>query len=57
MAAAAIIIIINRRANARDVTGDFADGDRTELQVLADPNASDAEILQKALAQVERDQA
>lgn len=57
MAAAAIIIIINRRANARDVTGDFADGDRTELQVLADPNASDADILQKALAQVERDQA
>lgn len=57
MTAAAVVVIINRRANARDVTGDFAEGDRSELQVLADPNASDAEILQAALAQVERDQA
>ncbi len=57
MTAAAVVVIINRRANARDVTGDFAEGDRSELHVLADPNESDAEILQKALAQVERDQA
>ncbi len=57
MAAAAVIIIINRRATAREAMGELADDDRTELHVLADPNASDAEILQKALAQVERDQA
>ncbi len=57
MAAAAVIIIINRRAQAREALGELAEGDRTELHVLADPNESDAEILQKALAQVERDQA
>ncbi len=57
MAAAAVIIIINRRASAREEMGELAADDRTELHVLADPNESDAEILQKALAQVERDQA
>ncbi len=57
MAAAAVIIIINRRAQAREALGELAEGDCTELHVLADPNESDAEILQKALAQVERDQA
>lgn len=57
MTAAAVVIIINRRANARDAMGDLAEGDRTELQVLIDPNASDAEILQAALTQAERDQA
>lgn len=56
MGAAPIVIIITRprRVASREVTEQSL-VDQTKIQVLVDPDATDAEILAAALAQVQRE--